>query len=473
MKKLSYKTIVTFLQKHLFIIVILLIGLGLRLYRLPEMASYDFDQEYVTTFVLQVVKEYPIRYVGQGLSIQGLFMGPFYFYYLVPFYMLFQLNPLGGMIGSLILGLLIILLYYVVGKSLFSTKVGLLAAFIRAIGFYAIQADWSMVPSYSSDLAVLLTWWLLYQLWQGKSKYLPALFFIFGMYSSFHPVQFPFVIVFFILMVVWKLQFTLKEWLLSVVAFVIPVAPLLLFEYWRNWSMVKIIMAASSASTSPSHLLSFKKLSKITDILLDHWADLWNIPHSWVVLSVALAGCAVWLLWKTKNASSPKKTGFHLPALFTLVIVFLLYYSLLPFNVPEYYLRGTQTIFLLYLAMVLAFLLTQKWGLILAAGILLFSIWENTTQLQRKWLQTDLTTLAYKQRIIDHIEQRVHGEPFQISYIAKPGWGSGFTSLFAVSPQQPGAEGPVYTIIVPMIELSNDSYDFISGGIGITYPDED
>lgn len=469
MHSLTAQDFFSFFKNHILIICIVLIGLGLRLYRLPEMASYDFDQEYATTFVLQVVKEYPIRYVGQGLSIQGLFMGPFYFYYLVPFYLLFQLNPLGGMIGSVIMGTAIIVMYYSVGKSLFSAKAGLLAAFIRAIGFYAIQADWSMVPSYSSDLAVLAVWWLFYQLWKGNTRYTPILFFIFGMFSSFHPVQLPFILVFFILLVVWRLKLSIREMMLSAVAFIIPITPLILFEYWRNWSMVKTIMAAGGITSGSSAGISLEKLSKTADILIAHLGDLLNIPESWVWLSIAVAGWAGMVLWQSKKT---KKIGFHLPALSVVLLVFLLYYSLLPFNVPEYYLRGTQAIFLLYIGMLLAHVSSKKWGVAAVTALLLFIIWSNAQSLQRRWQQTDLTTLAYKQRVIHNILQHTEGKPFQISYIVKPGWGSGFDSLFAVSAQKPGAEGPVYTIIVPMIELSNDSYDFVSGGVGVTYPDK-
>ena len=39
----------------------------LRFYRLPEMAPFDFDQEYAANFAVQV-KEYPIRLIGQLLT---------------------------------------------------------------------------------------------------------------------------------------------------------------------------------------------------------------------------------------------------------------------------------------------------------------------------------------------------------------------------------------------------------------------
>lgn len=471
MKNWSPSSLLSLVKSHWLLLAILCVGLVLRGYRLPEMASYDFDQEYNTRFVLQVVREYPVRYVGQGLSIQGLFMGPFYFYYLVPFYLLLGLNPVGGTVASVLLGLVIIVAYYLVGKALFSTKAGLLAASIRAVGFYAISADWSTVPSYGSDLSVLLSWWLLYQIWSGKQQYLPPLFFVFGMFSSFHPVQLPFILVFLLLSLFWKLRFSLKAWTLSLIAFVVPITPLLLFEYWRNWAMIRVVLdaATNGSSTSSTNILA-NTLEK-SHIVLEHWSTLWSLPPDWSLVSLVLACGCLWYLWKHTTHTTSKKLAFHLPALATVCLVFILYYSFLPFNVPEYYLRGTQAIFLLYMGALLAYISTKKLGWLFVAAVLLLSIWQNGSKLYARWHQTNLTTLAYKQRVIDHIIAQANGQAFQVSYIVQPGWGSGFETLFAVAHQQPGDDGPVYSIIVPMIELEDDTYDFTSGGIGVTYPD--
>ena len=64
-----------------FIILLLIVSLGLflRLYKLSSMVGFDFDQEYAAMFAHTILKVYPIAMIGQGLSVQGLFMGPFYF----------------------------------------------------------------------------------------------------------------------------------------------------------------------------------------------------------------------------------------------------------------------------------------------------------------------------------------------------------------------------------------------------------
>ena len=197
------KQILLLLKNHWLFFLILFLGVLLRLYRLPEMASYGFDQEFVTNFVLDVVRIYPIRYVGQGMSIMGVFMGPWYFYYLVPFYALTGWTPLGGFIGSVVLGMIITTTYYLVGWKMFSKNVGLLAVFLRSFTFYSINTDWSMAPAFSSDLLIIVFWYLLFMLWKKKKWALPALALTCGLFTSFHPIHVPLWIVLFILIIIW------------------------------------------------------------------------------------------------------------------------------------------------------------------------------------------------------------------------------------------------------------------------------
>ena len=103
-----------FKRAYLFLLAILLIGAFLRFYRLGEMAAFDFDQEYASNFAYSVIKEFPVQLIGQQLSVEGLFMGPLYFYYLVPFFALFNLHPFGGFVGSVILGLTTVVAYFII-----------------------------------------------------------------------------------------------------------------------------------------------------------------------------------------------------------------------------------------------------------------------------------------------------------------------------------------------------------------------
>ena len=77
----------------LILFPIVLLGFFLRAYKLPEMVGFDFDQEYAAEFAKTILTVFPVAMIGQGLSVQGLFMGPLYFYFLVPFFALTRMHP--------------------------------------------------------------------------------------------------------------------------------------------------------------------------------------------------------------------------------------------------------------------------------------------------------------------------------------------------------------------------------------------
>jgi len=209
------KIISSFLAQNGCLLLILVIGAGLRFYRLPEMASFDFDQEYASNFAYSVLRQFPIQMIGQGLSVQGLFMGPWYFYFLVPFYAVYGLHPLGGAVGSVILGLITIIAFYYFGSKLFGRPAGLIAAFFQAVLFRNLVNDWSITPAFSCGLAVIITWYYLYKYWQGETKQLPLLGFIFGLFTSFHPILFPFYLVFLTLFIYKRIFPSFKIFLLT------------------------------------------------------------------------------------------------------------------------------------------------------------------------------------------------------------------------------------------------------------------
>ncbi len=451
-----------------FLFILLLAAL-LRLYRLPLMANYDFDQEYVTEFVLQVVREYPVRYVGQGMSIQGLFMGPWYFYFLVPFYLLTGLNPLGGYLGSIVIGLATVTAYYFLGKRMFGVQVGFWTAFWRAISFQAIEADWSMTPAFSSDLIVLATWYGLYQLWQGHRWWLVPLGLIFGLYTSFHPIQFPFYLVFLILWGVRRWRFTKWQLGLSGLAFGLPVAPLILFDYWRHGAMLKQIIGLAHASTNHSILLWLTKIWVLLRLGGQFMAELMQLPAAVITpLTLLLLLGVLGLTWYHYRQRS---VNFNLLTLIVTVVVFLLFYLYFPGNVPEYYLGAIRALMFLYGGLGFVWILRQgKIGWVMAVTIVSLVTVRNLQALAHKWQYPLLTTLAEKQLVVQHLQKQSSGQPFRVNYLTKLGWDSGFRSLFAVSQYEPGETGPLYNIVVPADLLNAADLDFRAGNVGLLYP---
>ncbi|KKR09626.1 MAG: hypothetical protein UT38_C0025G0003 [Microgenomates group bacterium GW2011_GWA2_39_19] len=433
------------------------------------MAAFDFDQEYASNFAYSVIKEFPVQLIGQQLSVEGLFMGPLYFYYLVPFFALFNLHPFGGFVGSVILGLTTVVAYFIIGKKMFGTKAGIVLAGLKATLFHQVRNDWTMAPSYSSELIVLITWYCFYRYWKGETKILPLMGLSFGLFTSFHPILFPFYFVFIGLLIIKKRLPSFKIAILSLVAFAIPITPLLLFEYFHKFLEVKRLLSFFGTNTSPFKIDTLLQNLQITYFGLGELLSFYTIPKE-LFASVFFASLLM-LIFKKSQFS---KESFHKYALIISFLAFLLYYTFFPSHIPEYYFLGLTTLFFLYFGAMLSLLVRNRWpfvALLLVLGNITYS---NVSLFVDRWQNPSLTTLAYKDFVVKEITYReTNNNEFYVSYIKNPGWDYGFNYLFKLYGQDIEgriAKDRVYTIVTPK-SLSPDSLDIMYGNVGLILPD--
>lgn len=438
----------------------------MRLINVTKVAPFEFDQEYAANFAYSVVKEYPIQLIGQGLSIKGLFMGPLYFYYLVPFYFLYSLHPLGGIIGSIIFGLFITLFYYLIGKFFFGYKAGLILAYLRAIFLYKIEADLAVIPSMASEILVLTTWFLLYKYWQKEEKYVPLLTLCFGLYTSIHPIQFPFYFIFLIIVLIKRWIPNMKVVVFSIITFLIPVAPLAIFEYLHNFLEVKNLVALGSIGSNER-----ATMGKLINNILINLRE----PNLVFGLDLKLKWALFLSMFIVFAIMSFKKYGFwkerfHFLILLITFCVFNIYYTLIPIHVPEYYFLGISVMFLFYTGGVLGELINNHQLFPLTVLSLVFLTVVNLQGLQKSWNYKDSSSLYHKESIVKEIKRiNPRDIEFYVSYINYPGWNFGFDYLFKyydIVPQKREAKRPIYTIVIPK-SLAPGSIIFTSGNIGL------
>lgn len=457
-----------YFTKHRDLIVlfaIVSIGLILRLYKVTKMSPFDFDQEYAANFAYSVIKEYPIQLVGQGLSVQGLFMAPLYFYYLVPFYFIFSLHPLGGIIGSILLGLITIVAYYVIGKKFFGSVSGLVLAFWRAIFYYKIQADWSVVPSMASELLVIITWYYLFQIWNKKSKFLPCLAFCFGLYTSIHPILFPFYFVFLAILMIKRWLPNIKVIIVSFVAFIVPLTPLILFEILHNFLEVKRLFSLGSGT---SEKVNIERLVYHIGVVAREQNIIFGLQlkYDWLLFLIFLVISTLLIVRKKEFW----KNDFNKYMLPVTISIFIIYYTLFPTHVPEYYFLGTSVLILFYIGGMVGLLVKKTKLIPIFIIIMIYFTFVNMRELYRGWNYPAPAALYNKEEIVKKIvSTQPKGSEFYVSYIKYPGWNFGFDYLFKYYgsiPQTKEAKQPIYTIVIPKF-LSIDSLTFSSGNIGL------
>src|SRR3989344_7831137 len=120
-------------SQFFLLLLILLLALFFRTYQIVERSYFGHDADLYSWMVKDIVVNHHFRLVGQETSAPGIFIGPLFYYSLVPFFILFNMDPIAAVIPITIVGLLTVISYYFVFTKLFNKGVGLIAAFLYAI----------------------------------------------------------------------------------------------------------------------------------------------------------------------------------------------------------------------------------------------------------------------------------------------------------------------------------------------------
>lgn len=127
---------------------IAILGLGLRLMFLPQGGlTFGYDQARDAYSALEIANG-DLKIQGPSASTPGLFHGALYYYLLAPAYGLGNGSPYIVGVWIAFINILTILPIYYLGRLLFNSRVGILAAFLFAISFDAVQyALWLSNPT--------------------------------------------------------------------------------------------------------------------------------------------------------------------------------------------------------------------------------------------------------------------------------------------------------------------------------------
>ena len=135
--------------------VILLIALFFRAYDIVGRFEFAHDGDLYSWIVKDIVVNKHFRLIGQLTTAPGIFIGPLFYYLLVPFFLIFKMDPIGALIPVLLFGLATVLSFYWVFSKLFNKVAGLIASFLYATLLGPVYFDSRVVPSTPTNLWVI------------------------------------------------------------------------------------------------------------------------------------------------------------------------------------------------------------------------------------------------------------------------------------------------------------------------------
>lgn len=465
----------TFLEhkKNTHIIIlffILFLALFFRTYDIVNRFEFAHDGDLYSWIVKDIVIDKHFRLIGQLTSAHGIFIGPAFYYTLIPFFLLFKMDPLGATIPITAIGIATVASYYWVFSRLFNRTAGLIGAFLYAILLSPVYSDMRVVPSTPTNLWLVWYFYTIVMITRGKYSVLPILGLLVGLIWHIHIALAPALIAVMVAMLVSRKFPARKEVLLSFFAFLVPSIPLILFEVRHDF---------------------LQTLSFIRDLRVDHHGGngLYKGYQVLVMISnninrlflypqgFTLAGqfflCILVLLSGVFLVKKKLLRTQELVVFYIWILVIILYYTRSSTYISEYYFTNIEIIFFSFVVLFLSLIFKSRAGKFIVLGVLALVLIKNTFH----FISHDIFKKGYVERkaIAKYIAEDAREKGFPcvaVSYITSLGEDVGFRYFFWLNNlhvNQAKSGSPVYTIVLP-VDLAPGDVQAKFGDIGVIPP---
>jgi 4-amino-4-deoxy-L-arabinose transferase-like glycosyltransferase len=176
MKILNKLSLRRFLNPNVIVLVVILVAAFLRLYRIQDYMSFLGDEGRDVLVAYNILHGH-LTLLGPTSSVGGFFLGPIYYYFMAPFLLLFNYNPVGPAVMVALFGIATVWLIYKFCGELLNRQIGIIAAVLYAISPLVIsysRSSWNPNPLPFFSLLAL------YVLYKASVKNSIKLFFLVG-----------------------------------------------------------------------------------------------------------------------------------------------------------------------------------------------------------------------------------------------------------------------------------------------------
>jgi len=243
LRAISSQLILSINKTSIFLSSILIIAFILRIININQGMPFFGDQGWFYLSARDMLINGQIPLVGIASSHPWLHQGPLWTYMLAGVFRLFGFNPLNGAYLTIILGILSVLLIYVVGKEMFSKRIGLISALLYATS--PLIVAYSRTPYHTSPIPffTILYIFSLYKWIKGSDIFFPLSILFLAILYNLELATFSLWFILFTVLSygVWKK----KEWakvflnkkilIFSLAAFLIPMLPVLIYDFNNNF----------------------------------------------------------------------------------------------------------------------------------------------------------------------------------------------------------------------------------------------
>jgi hypothetical protein len=352
-----------YLSKHWAIFLFISVLLVSTTLKILEVKGYNFaftmDQGRDMTDIRQMVVTHTPRLVGPTTSINGVLLGPFWYYFNLPPFLLFGGNPAAIVYWQIFwFQLSCFLLYAVLKKksptlAIFSSVLLLLSPF----GFNTARYFWN-----ANSMPIFTILFFVTLLWSNSSKYKYSPLIVglvaglsMQIEAAFGTLFFPFLVIYYLLS-----RQKIKKIFLSGLGFFVTLIPQIIFEVRHGFLMTKILLAefTGKGNMLGEKTLFSERLAQRGDHLLDIIRHTNHLNDKAVIVFTATAFIVFLYLFLSKKISDYLKELSKIALIFISFAV--IFYLAFPEMLKIWYTLGFSVPIIFVDAIFLEFLFNSK-----------------------------------------------------------------------------------------------------------------
>lgn len=253
------RRILNILTKNWLLIILILLGIFLRFYKLNGFVTFLGDEGRDAIILKRIITLEHFPLIGPPSSIGQVYLGPFYYYFIAPWLLLSNFNPIGPAIGVAIFSSLYLIINYFIVKEIINKKTAIISTVFLTFSSVLIELSrFSWNPNLM-PLFILLTVYFLIKSIKTNHWYFFALT---GIFLSFS-IQLHYVTLFLIPAIgiiygdyliknIKKIKQVIFNLSLLIVNFFVFISPLIIFDIRHQFlnanNFIKLLQQSSASN---------------------------------------------------------------------------------------------------------------------------------------------------------------------------------------------------------------------------------
>jgi len=430
--KLKKLKLSDFLTKELLVLYLLLIiGSFLRLQGVFSNSfafTYDVGRDMLALW--NIVYDHKIPLIGATTGLAGVFYGPWWYYFLTPFFVIFRGDPQGIAFLMSVIGVLSIVLSYILGVKLAGKPLGLIFAAFTSISPVLISLSAQIWNPNIAPLFVMILLYLLYKIYSAKQKTGGRYYLLLGVLVG---INIDLEIVYGIMLmlgtvvslgIIKNKNIGLKNFLLLVIGGLFIASPRIIFDLRHDFlmtnSLIRFLIEGKSSGG----------LNEIIAVFLNRVSILFDFFNSTIALENKTIGAILLLFIILPIVFFYKKSEDIIKKFILTISIMLLFFlfgtTFFSYDIWPHYLVGVPVLFLLILS--ISIYLIGKYSKLYFAPIIivviLFYLNLNPITLLKDlskplWVG-DASVYRNQKEVIDYVYSQAKGKDFKYVVYTPP-----------------------------------------------------